>query len=132
MPSTIGEDGDPLDVLVLTHEPTFVGCFILAKLLGVTEANQTSDGKTNRNDRFIAVPVEVKSQKPPARSIHNLDPILVEKISKFFIAYNELQGKKFKVLRFAGPERAMELIRDGFANTANTRTDEKKARNAIA
>ena len=129
MPSTIGEDGDPLDVLVLTYEPTFVGCFILAKLLGVTEANQTSDGKTNRNDRFIAVPVEVKSQKPPARSIHNLDPILVEKISKFFIAYNELQGKKFKVLRFAGPERAMELIKNGFANA---RTDKKKARNAIA
>ena len=129
LPSTIDEDGDPLDVLLLTDEPTFVGCFVLAKLLGVIEADQTSDGKTNRNDRFIAVPIEVKSQKPPAGSIDNLDPILVEKISKFFIAYNELQGKKFKVLRFAGPERAMELIREGFANA---RTDKKKARNAIA
>lgn len=59
----------------------------------------------------------------------NLDPILVEKISSFFIAYNDLQGKKFKVLRCAGPDRAMELIRDGFANA---RTDKKKARNAIA
>jgi len=98
-------------------------------LLGVIEADQTSDGKTNRNDRFIAVPIEVKSQTPPAGSIDNLDPILVEKISKFFIAYNELQGKKFKVLRFAGPERAMELIREGFANA---KTDKKKARNAIA
>ena len=58
-----------------------------------------------------------------------MDPILVDKISKFFIAYNELQGRKFKVLRFTGPERAMELIKNGFANA---RTDKKKARNAIA
>jgi inorganic pyrophosphatase len=129
LPSTIGEDGDPLDALVLTDEPTFVGCFIPAKLLGVIEANQTADGTTNRNDRFIAVPIEVKSQKPPARSIDNLDPIIVEQISKFFVAYNELQGRKFKVLRCAGPDRAMELIRDGFANA---RTDKKKARKTIS
>ena len=129
LPSTIGEDGDPLDVLLLTDEPTFVGCFVLAKLLGVIEADQTSDGKTNRNDRFIAVPIEVKSQKPPAESIDNLDAAVVERVSRFFIAYNDLQGKKFKVLRFAGPERAMELIKDGFANA---RTDKKRTRHAIA
>jgi len=79
--------------------------------------------------RSARLSVEVKSQKPPAGSLDNLDPILVDKISKFFIAYNELQGKKFKVVRFAGPERAMELIKNGFANA---RTDKKKARNAIA
>ena len=129
LPSTIGEDGDPLDVLVLTHEPTFVGCFIHAKLLGVIEADQTSDGKTVRNDRFIALPIEIKSQKPPAGSINHLDEVIVDEISRFFIAYNDLQGKKFKVLRFAGPDRAMQLIKDGFANA---RTDKKKTRNAIA
>ena len=69
LPSTIGEDGDPLDALVLTHEPTFVGCLVVSKLLGVIEANQTADGKTNRNDRFVAVPIEVKSQRPSAQSI---------------------------------------------------------------
>jgi inorganic pyrophosphatase len=69
LPSTIGEDGDPLDALVLTDEPTFVGGLVVAKLLGVIEANQTADGKTNRNDRFVAVPIEVKSQRPSAQSL---------------------------------------------------------------
>jgi len=96
LPSTIGEDGDPLDVLLLTDEPTFVGCFVLAKLLGVIEADQTSDGKTNRNDRFIAVPIEVKSQKPPAGSLDNLDPILVDKISKFSSHITNSKGESSK------------------------------------
>src|SRR4030081_2836980 len=98
LPSTIGDDGDPLDALVLTDEPTFVGCLILAKLLGVIEAEQTEDGTTKRNDRFIAVPLEPKSRKPPAQSIDRLDKTLAGNITKFFIAYNEIQGKKFKTL----------------------------------
>ena len=134
LPSTIGEDGDPLDALVLTHEPTFVGCLVVSKLLGVIEANQTADGKTNRNDRFVAVPIEVKSQKPSAQSlskqsIDSLDSNLAENIAKFFVAYNDLQGKEFKVLRYSGPDRAMELIRSGFAK-ANP--NKKKARRAAA
>jgi inorganic pyrophosphatase len=115
LPSTIGEDGDPLDALILTDEPTFVGCLVPAKLLGVIEAEQTQDGETQRNDRFIAVPIEAKSQKPVPQSVDALKPKLVEKIGKFFIAYNPLQGKQFKVLRSAGPGRAMELIKEGIA-----------------
>src|SRR5204863_796713 len=55
VPATVGEDGDPLDVLVLMDEPVFSGCFVAARLLGVIEARQTEDGKTERNDRLIAV-----------------------------------------------------------------------------
>jgi inorganic pyrophosphatase len=66
LPSTLGDDGDPLDVLVLTDEPTFVGCLIHAKLLGVIEAEQTENGETERNDRIVAVPLEIKSGKPAA------------------------------------------------------------------
>lgn len=45
IPSTVGEDGDPLDVLVLMDEPAFSGCFVAARLLGVIEASQTEDEK---------------------------------------------------------------------------------------
>ena len=134
LPSTIGEDGDPLDALVLTDEPTFVGCLVVSKLLGVIEANQTADGKTNRNDRFVAVPIEVKSQRPSAQSlskqsIDSLDSNLAENIAKFFVAYNDLQGKEFKVLRYSGSDRAMELIRSGVAKAS---PNKKKARRAAA
>jgi|SRR5262245_30466799 len=115
LPSTKGDDGDPLDVLVLTDEPTFVGCLVHAKLLGVIEAEQTENGKTERNDRLIATPLEAKSGKPSEGAIDCLKPSLVRNISKFFVAYNELQGKRFKTLRYAGPERAEALIRDGMS-----------------
>ena len=117
VPSTSGEDGDPLDVLVLTEEPTFTGCLIHAKLLGVIEAQQTNGKKVERNDRIIAVPIEVSSGKPPAGAAKELTGELVLNIAKFFVSYNELQGRKFKVLRHAGPKRAAKLIRDGMISS---------------
>ena len=83
----------------------------------------------DRNDRFITVPIEAKSQKPPAQSIDSLDPVLAENITKFFMVYNGLQGKEFKPLRCAGPDRAMELIREGFTKVSLSK---KKARGATA
>jgi inorganic pyrophosphatase len=47
LPSTKGDDGDPLDILILSDDPTFVGCLVHAKLLGVIEAEQTQNGKRN-------------------------------------------------------------------------------------
>jgi inorganic pyrophosphatase len=53
LPSTEGEDGDPLDILVLMEEPAFPGCLVPALLIGVIEAEQAGkDGKTIRNDRL--------------------------------------------------------------------------------
>ena len=55
-PETRGEDGDPLDVLVLTDEPTFPGCQIDCRLVGTILAKQRAEGKGEfRNDRIIAV-----------------------------------------------------------------------------
>src|SRR3954454_18278292 len=55
VPSTVGDDGDPLDVLVLMDAPAFVGCIVPSRLIGAIEAEQTEDGKTGRNDRLLAV-----------------------------------------------------------------------------
>jgi inorganic pyrophosphatase len=115
VPSTIGDDGDPLDILVLMPEPTFVGCLVHTKLLGVIEAEQTEEGKTERNDRLIGVPLEAKSGKPTEGAIERLDAALAQRITNFFVAYNQLQGKRFKALRSAGPDRAASLIKSGMA-----------------
>src|SRR3954471_15779307 len=55
IPGTVGEDGDPLDVLLLMDEPAFTGCLIEARVLGIIQAEQTSKGETTRNDRLVAV-----------------------------------------------------------------------------
>ena len=49
IPFTLAEDGDPLDVMVLMDEPSWPGCFIECKVLGVIEAEQKVDGKIERN-----------------------------------------------------------------------------------
>src|SRR5438046_6626649 len=49
IPGTVADDGDPLDALVLMDEPAFCGCLIESRLIGVIEAEQSEDGKTERN-----------------------------------------------------------------------------------
>src|SRR5215204_3172003 len=58
IPSTLGEDGDPLDILVLMDEPAHVGCLVEVRIIGIIEAKQTEEGKTERNDRLIGVAVQ--------------------------------------------------------------------------
>jgi inorganic pyrophosphatase len=121
LPSTRGGDGDPLDVLVLTEEPTFVGCLIHARLVGVIEAEQIENRQTSRNDRIIGVPIEAKSGKAAiAKSAlvsGRLPPALGRKISQFFVAYNHLQGREFKILRIAGPDHAAIVVRDAMTKS---------------
>jgi len=117
VPSTKGGDGDPLDVMVIAAEPTFVGCLVHARLIGVIEAEQTENGVTERNDRLIAVPIEAKTGKLSSGAVDHLETSLARKISDFFVVYNKLQGKRFKTLGYAGPERASALIRAGMSSS---------------
>lgn len=109
IPNTRGGDGDPLDVLVLMDEPAFTGCLVRSRLLGVIEAEQTEKGKTERNDRLIAVASKSRTNSD-LKSITDLNPKLLEEIEHFFISYNEVKGKKFKPLGHYGPERARKLV----------------------
>jgi inorganic pyrophosphatase len=109
LPSTRGEDGDPLDVLLLMDEPSFPGCVVPARLIGVLEAEQTEGGKTVRNDRLVAV---VETPYNPAE-FHALEQVsrrrLVE-IEHFFVSYNRLEGRQFKPLARRGADHARGLL----------------------
>lgn len=112
VPSTLGEDGDPLDVLLLMEEPAFPGCLVAARLIGVIEVEQTEEGKTEKNDRLIAVYAKSPLYKE-TESLADLNEALLHEIEHFFGSYNEAKGKQFKVTARRGPERAAELIREG-------------------
>ncbi|HUS04862.1 MAG TPA: inorganic diphosphatase [Bryobacteraceae bacterium] len=109
LPSTEGGDGDPLDVLLLMDEPTYPGTLVPSRLLGVIEANQTEDGKTERNDRLIAVAANSR-RHGGLQSIQDLNALLLEEIEHFFTSYNLIKGKRFAVVGRSGPERAQEVI----------------------
>jgi inorganic pyrophosphatase len=109
VPCTRGGDGDSMDVLVLSEESAFVGCVMPARLIGVLEAEQTENGKTERNDRLVAV-IETPHNPPPFRSLEELGKQRIEEIEHFFISYNEMEGREFKSLGQRGPERAKAIL----------------------
>lgn len=121
VPSTLGGDGDPLDVLLLMDEPAFAGCLVKARLIGVLEAEQTEDGKTARNDRLIAVAAKSRAHQE-VRSINAIARNLVDEIEHFFVSYNEMKGKDFKPLGRFGPERARKLVDEGLKLFRRKRT----------
>src|ERR687894_539609 len=113
VPSTLGGDGDPLDVLVLMDEPAFAGCLVRTRLVGVVEAEQTErDGETTRNDRLIGVAADARLHTRVG-ALESLGATLLEEIEHFFVSYNQVKGKEFKPLARSGPERARELVEEG-------------------
>jgi inorganic pyrophosphatase len=112
IPQTSGEDGAPLDVLVLMDESTWPGCVVGCRLIGVMEAQQTESGERRRNDRFIAV-AQASLTFQHIRRPEDLPAWFMEQIEAFFMSYNKLEGKRFKPLRLAGTGPALKLIEAG-------------------
>jgi inorganic pyrophosphatase len=110
IPGTMAEDGDPLDVLLLMDESAYPGCLVVARPIGVLEAEQTEDGETVRNDRIVAVAKESHDHRH-IRSLRDLNATLRGELEHFFKSYNEAQGREFQILAARGPRRALSLIR---------------------
>lgn len=109
VPSTLAQDGDPVDVMILMDEPAHVGCVLSVRLIGVIEAEQSEDGKTTENDRLIGVAVHSYSHED-IRSIGELNKSILDQVEEFFISYNKSRGKKFKVTGVHGPARAARRL----------------------
>ncbi len=110
VPGTKAEDGDPLDALILMEEPTFCGCLIEARPIGVIKARQGKNGgKLKRNDRLIAVATKSRIHSN-IKSIKDLDSQLVKEIQHFFVSYNAERGKKFKIIGCKGHKKAKQLV----------------------
>ncbi len=112
VPSTLGQDGDPLDVLVLMDEPAFTGCLVRGRLVGVIEAEETENGTTRRNDRLVAVAAVSQNHKDMT-SLKEVGESLIREIEYFFTSYSRIEGKEWKSLGHFGPKRAQQLVDEG-------------------
>jgi inorganic pyrophosphatase len=114
VPSTLGGDEDPLDIMLLSEAELPTGCFVSARLLGAIEVEQKDHGsseKPERNDRIIA---RLEESRRWAH-IHKLDQLgdrFVTELNRFFETYKELKGNSYEVLAVSGPGRAVELIEE--------------------
>src|SRR4051812_27766074 len=110
VPSTRGEDGDPLDVLVIHDTATAPGLVLKCKVIGVLEVLQIEEGKKGiRNDRLIAVPRKSHREKAD-KDATELPKQVRKEIEKFFVATDELEDKSLKFLGWKGPKDAERLI----------------------
>jgi inorganic pyrophosphatase len=125
VPGTLGDDGDPLDVLVLMDEPAFAGCLVTARLIGVITAEQQErDGDVDRNDRLVAVAAKSRTHEH-VRTFADLGDALLEEIEHFFISYNEIKGKRFEPTGRKGARAARTIVEKGASRFAR-----KKQRSA--
>ena len=107
IPGTLAEDGDPLDIIVMVDEPSFTGCLMEARPVGVLGME---DSKEN-DQKVLAVP----NRNPRFDSIHTTDqvfPHTLKEIEYFFSIYKELQGVKTTMRGWGSPRDARRVITD--------------------
>mgnify|MGYP002738120061 CR=1 FL=1 len=104
---TLGEDGDPLDALVLLDEPTWPGCLVAARPIGLFHMRDEAGG----DDKIICVPVD-----PRKLAIQDLDDIGTHtrlEIQHFFEVYKDLEpGKSVEGAHWAGKEDAERVYHE--------------------
>ncbi len=112
VPSTLADDGDPTDVLVLMDEPAFPGCLLQCRIVGIIEGEQSKKKQRERNDRIVAIEKENHSFADILH-IKDLGKTFLEELEEFFVNYHELSGEKYRILGAKGPGTAIRQIKNG-------------------
>ena len=120
VPATLGEDGDPLDIVVITDDGSeaFAGCLVAVRLLGAIKANQgRKEEASERNDRLVGVAHRSHTYSE-ARSLDDLPGNIVKDIEHFFYSYNAAKDIQFEPIGRCGPQEARALVEEGMKKSA--------------
>lgn len=111
VPDTLGEDGDELDALVIVGEPTFPGCVIRTRPVGVFDMQD----EKGTDHKILAVPIS----DPQWNWVHRLEDVprhLLREITHFFSVYKDLEegkGEQVTVGEWHGRDAAEAIITAG-------------------
>ena len=106
IPGTRADDGDPMDVLALTENPSYPGVLIEVRPIGVLDMLDNEAG----DQKILAIPIG----NPRYEQVHTIDqifPHVRREIEHFFTIYKELEGKKTITQGWQGPVEARAVIR---------------------
>ena len=117
LPGTVGEDGDPLDVFLITDAPTFPGVVIASRLIGVLQLEQDGKKRRERNDRLIGVPLKEPRTADACETPEDLSTRLREEIEQFFVSTTFFSQKDPTILGWKGPKAALKLVRKAARNS---------------
>ena len=105
VPNTLADDGDPLDGMVLMDQPTFPGCVIASRPIGMLEMVDGGD----RDEKILCVPAE----DPRYAQVKSLDDIAshrLDEIAEFFRTYKNLEKKVTEILGWQNVDKVMPLV----------------------
>ncbi len=105
VPGTVAADGDPIDVLVLSGEPTFTGCLREVRPSGMLEMTE----EKGPDEKILAVP----ERNPRYEQVYTIDQIYPHtrlEIEHFFDIYKELEGKRTETKGWRGPMETRHAI----------------------
>lgn len=107
IPQTLDEDGDELDVLLITDQPLTTGIFLKAKVLGVMKF--VDDDEVD--DKIIAVPADDRNNGDHYKTLEDLPKQLIKQVEHHFSHYKDLKKPGSTVVKsFDGVEEAKEVI----------------------
>jgi inorganic pyrophosphatase len=114
IPSTLAEDQDPLDVLVLLKEPTFPGCEIDVRPIGILQMldRGVPDAK------ILAVPIADPLQQDYLE-VSDIPNHLLAEIGHFFQTYKDLEGKRVEIQEWQDATVAREVIAEAIVRYAD-------------
>jgi len=78
-------------------------------VIGALKAEQTEKGRTNRNDRLIAVANESLLYSD-TKTLKDLNPKVLEQIEQFFVNYQKVRGVEVRILGHAGPRETLQIL----------------------
>lgn len=105
IPSTMADDGDPLDVLVLVDAPSFTGCVITVRPIGVLKMVD----QNKEDEKILAVGLNNPVFKEVTDYLQ-IYPHQLREIEHFFSVYKQLEAKSTKVVGWAGAGNALEIV----------------------
>jgi len=118
IPRTLAGDGDPLDALVLVTDPTFPGCLIDARPLGVFHM----EDEKGVDEKILAVPM-ANPRYEEMEDLDDLAPHLLREIEHFFSVYKDLEGKTTTIGGWHDAKRARQVIEGAIAHYGERRKE---------
>ncbi len=115
IPQTLAEDHDPLDVLIITTSPTFTGCIVEVRPLGVFDMQDRGE----MDEKILAVPVKDPLYVEHA-SLEDVQPHFLLEVEHFFKIYKDLEGGHTVTMGWRDRDAAYDVIRDSITRYKDT------------
>lgn len=105
VPNTLADDGDPLDGMVIIDQPTFAGCIIAARPIGMLEMIDGGD----RDEKILCVPAK-DPRYAGVKSLNDVAPHRLDEVAEFFKTYKNLEKKVTEILGWKDVDQVAPLV----------------------